>query len=270
MKIRDWFIFSIFLLIQPIKSFCWGPDGHKNIGHVAYHYANQKTRDSLRYYLGAISVADAGLWMDEMRKNHDYDYMKPWHYIAFERGESYQPGKGENIINELNKRMEHLKHRNLYTKEQVATDLKILIHLTEDLHMPLHVGYPSDTEGNAIHISFMNKPTTLHWAWDNDIMLQQNITVDTLLALLNTFSKQELDEKRKTNILLWMNESRSYLPNVYDFKGDSIDIAYANKNASIIKVRLALAGLRLGNLLNELFHLITVRYYFLIESINYK
>ena len=50
-----------------------------------------------------------------------------------------------------------------------------------------------------------------------------------------------------------MNESRSYLPNVYDFKGDSIDVAYADKNAPIIKLRLALAGLRLSELLNELF-----------------
>ncbi len=253
MKIRSTVFLSIFLLVQPLKSFCWGPDGHKDIGALAYQYINQRTKDSVQFYLGNVSLADAGLWMDEMRKDHSYDYMKPWHYIAIEKGQGYKPNKEENVINELNKRMEHLRHRNLYSKEQVAVDLKILIHLTEDLHMPLHVGYPSDTGGNAIHITFMDKPTTLHWAWDNDIVLQQHINVDTLKSVIASFSKQELAEKSKTDILVWMNESRSYLPKVYDFKGDSIGVDYADKNASIIKLRLALAGLRLSNLLNELF-----------------
>ena len=250
---RNKILLIIFILILPRLSFCWGSEGHKEIGAIAYHYLHKTTKDSLKVYLGDLSLASAGLWMDEMRKNHDYDYMKPWHYINIKQGESYKASTDENIINEMNKRIEHLKHRNLYNKEQVAIDIKILVHLTEDLHMPLHVGYASDTGGNAVHITFMNHPTTLHWAWDNDIMLQQNITVDSCMALLSTFSKEELAEKRKTDILLWMNESRSYLPNVYDFKGDTIDVNYADKNASIIKLRIALAGLRLSYLLNELF-----------------
>ena len=179
--------------------------------------------------------------------------MKPWHYINIEKGESYKPDTNQNVINEINKRIDHLKHRNLYSKGQVAVDIKILVHLCEDLHMPLHVGYASDTGGNAIHISFMGKPTTLHWAWDNDIMLQQHITADSCLALLATFPEQKIREARRTNVIAWMNESRSLLPNVYDYKGDTIDVAYADKNAPIIKLRLALAGLRLSELLNELF-----------------
>ena len=249
--IRLLLLISIFT--QPLRSFCWGGEGHKLIGNVAYHYLNPGVKDSLKFYLGSISLADAGLWMDEMRKNHEYDYMKPWHYINIRQGESYKPDTGQNVINEINKRIDHLKHRNLCSKEQVAVDIKILVHLCEDLHMPLHAGYASDTGGNAIHITFMGKPTTLHWAWDNDIMLQQHITVDSCLALLAMFSEQRIKEERRADIVGWMNESRSLLPNVYDYKGDSIDVAYADKNAPIIKLRLALAGLRLSELLNELF-----------------
>lgn len=245
-------IFALLLLVNQ-HAFCWGPTGHKEIGAVALHYLHQNTKDSLAFYLGATNLPEAGLWMDEMRKFPSYDYMKPWHYIAFNPGESYGPNNNENVINELNKRIEHLKHRNLYSKEEVAVDIKILVHLTEDLHMPLHAGYASDTEGNAIHITFMDKPTTLHWAWDNDIMLQQNITTEDCIALLSTFTKQQLDQKSKTDIVAWMNESRSYLPQVYDYQGDSISVAYADKNAPIIKARLSLAGIRLAYLLNELF-----------------
>ena len=252
MKLRHLF-YLILIGILPLRSFCWGGEGHKDIGNIAYHYLNPNVKDSLQFYLGSVTLADAGLWMDEMRKNHDYDYMKPWHYINIKQGESYKADTGQNIINEIYKRIDHLKHRNLYSKEQVATDIKILVHLCEDLHQPLHVGYPTDTGGNAVHLNFMGKPTSLHWAWDNDIMLQQHINVDTCLAILGTFSTRELMEKRKTNVLLWMNESRSYLGNVYDFKGKEIDEAYADKNAPIIKMRLALAGLRLSELLNELF-----------------
>ena len=247
------FLHITFLSLLPVYAFCWGAKGHKDIGNIAYHYLNPETKDSLKYYLGNVSLADAGLWMDEMRKNHSYDYMKPWHYINFKQGEKYKPGPGENVINEINKRINHLQHRNLYTKEEVVVDIKILVHLCEDLHQPLHVGYPSDSGGNAVHITFMGNPTTLHWAWDNDIMLQQHINVDTCLALLATFSKDEIDAKKKTNIHTWMHESRSYLRFVYDFQGSEIDEAYAVRNAPIIKMRLALAGLRLSELLNELF-----------------
>lgn len=243
----------ILVSLLPSRSFCWGGEGHKLIGNVAYHYLNKDVKDSLQFYLGSVSLADAGLWMDQMRSNHDYDYMKPWHYIDFNKGETYKPDTGQNVINEIKKRIDHLKHRNLYTKEQVAVDIKILVHLCEDLHQPLHVGYPTDTGGNAVHITFLGHPTTLHWAWDNDIMLQQHINLDTCLALLSTLSRQQLMEERRTNILKWMNESRSYLPDVYDFKGKEIDEAYADKNAPIIKMRLSLAGLRLSELLNELF-----------------
>lgn len=247
-------IVIIFLLcIQSLYVFSWGADGHKDIGAVAYQYLNVKTKDSLQFYLGSVTLADAGLWMDQMRKNHDYDYMKPWHYININKGQSYKPDTGQNVINEIKKRIDRLKHRNLYSKEQVAVDLKILIHLVEDLHQPLHTGYASDTCANAVHITFMGKPTSLHWAWDNDIMLQQKIDVNACLALLSGFSEAQLAEKRKTDVLLWMNESHSLLPNVYDFKGKEIGEDYAIKNAPIIKLRLSLAGLRLSELLNDLF-----------------
>jgi hypothetical protein len=242
-----------FILVFPVTVFGWGGTGHKEIGEAAYRYLDRRAKDSLKYYLQDVSLPDAGLWMDQMRKNHDYDYMKPWHYIEFDKGQSYKPNNEENIINELNKVIDRLHHRNQYSKEQVAIDLKILIHLTEDLHMPLHAGYVSDTGGNAIHLTFNGQPTTLHWAWDNDILLQQNITTDTIVAVISKFTPQQLAEKRKTDVVLWMTESRSYLPDVYDFTGNTIDIAYANKNAPIIKMRLALASLRLSNLLNELF-----------------
>ena len=251
-SIAAYFVF-LFLLIQPIKSFSWGGDGHKAIGTVAYHYLSPQGKDSLKYYLGDITIEKAGTWMDEMRSNHAFDYMKPWHYVDYEKGADYQPGNEENVINELNKRIEKLKHRNLYSKEEVATDIKILIHLTEDLHMPLHAGYPSDTGGLAVHITFMGQPTSLHWAWDNDIMLQQKINADTCIALIESFNKKKLQEERKTDILKWMRESRSYLPQVYHFNGKSIDEDYAVKNAPVIKLRMALAGLRLSQLLNDLF-----------------
>ena len=247
-----YFIFQ-FLLIQPLTVFCWGGEGHRAIGTVAYHYLHEQTKDSLKFYLGDVTIEKAGTWMDEMRSNHAYDYMKPWHYVDYEKGTEYKPGPQENVINELNKRIEKLKHRNLYSKEEVATDITILIHLTEDLHMPLHAGYLSDTGGLAVHITFMGQPTSLHWAWDHDIMLQQKINADSCIALLQTFSKKRLMEERKTDILKWMHESRSYLPQVYDFNGTSINEAYADKNAPVIKLRMAVAGLRLSYLLNDLF-----------------
>ena len=246
-------VILFIFLCKSQYSFAWGNTGHKAIGIVALHYLDAKTKDSIRAYLGNVGLDSAGMWMDQMRSDPAYDYMKPWHYIYINKGETYKPGTEENVINELNKVIDQLKHRNLYSKEQTTTNIKILAHLVEDLHMPLHTGYASDTEGLAVKVKFDGHTTSLHWVWDEEIIQKKHINADTCLALLSKYTKTEIAGMDKTDILRWMNESHAYLGNVYDFKGDVIDDKYISKNLGIIEMRLSLSGIRLARLLNDIF-----------------
>jgi hypothetical protein len=127
---------------------------------------SDKTRANVTAFLGSTSFDEASVWMDEMRSNHAYDYMKPWHYINIEKGNSYILNPDENIINELLSKQKELSNLKSLNAEQIKTDLMILFHLIGDLHQPLHAGYGIDRGGNTIEINFQGEATNLHALWD--------------------------------------------------------------------------------------------------------
>ena len=97
-------IISYFALIL-ISFTCvsWGKYGHQLVGDVAKVYVNKSVLDSVQKYLGNMSWADASTWMDEIRSDHFYDYLKHTHYINVDEGQSYVKTNDDNIINELKK-----------------------------------------------------------------------------------------------------------------------------------------------------------------------
>ena len=247
---RTYFLLIIITIIQPTNSFSWGNEGHRIMSRITEENLDKKTKDSLKVYLGELSLENCSVWMDEVRSNHSYDFMKPYHYINVEKGQNYSPSKGDNIINELNTVIDRLKHRNQYSKDEVATDIKILIHLVGDLHQPLHVGYGVDKGGNTITLSFLAKESNLHKVWDSEIIYNQKISFESCNKWYSEYSKLKTE---KTDILNWMKESRTYLDQVYGFSGGVIDETYIKKNKTLIEKQLLVSGLRLSNLLEEIF-----------------
>ena len=83
-------VISYFALIL-ISYTCvsWGKYGHELVGDVAKVYVNKPVMDSVQKYLGDMSWGDASTWMDEIRSDHFYDYLKPMHYVNVEEGQTY-------------------------------------------------------------------------------------------------------------------------------------------------------------------------------------
>ena len=244
---------GLFFLLMPIFSFAWGSAGHKITDDVAYHYLDQAIKDSVAVYLDGTSFEEAGCWMDEIRSDHQFDYLKPCHYINIEKGESYKPTTEANIINELNKVIARLKERSKHTKEENAIDLKILLHVVGDLHQPLHVGYGIDKGGNKIEVAFLGHNSNLHKVWDSEIIKHSRITADGCLSIATSYSPGQISAIKKGDIIGWMNESRSYLGEVYDFTDATISEAYITKNTLLIEKQLIAGGLRLSALLKDIF-----------------
>jgi hypothetical protein len=240
----------LLLLIIPTKCFSWGGDGHRIMARITNQNLSSSIKDSLAVYLGSLNLEDCSVWMDEVRSDHNFDYLKPCHYINIEKGKDFNANTEENIINKLNKVIERLKHRKLYSKDEVVVDIKILIHLIGDLHQPLHVGYGVDKGGNTINVQFLGKESNLHRVWDSEIINKENITVDTCNLWLSEYSKIK---SMKSDILGWMNEGRSYLEQIYDIQNDTIDQTYIRKNKDLIEKQLLKSGLRLCVLLDEIF-----------------
>lgn len=247
------FLLLFFLItLTSTESYSWGSQGHKIVAEIAYQYLDKATQDSVKKYLGDMSFQNAATWMDDMRSDPNFNYMKPWHYINVEKDKTFVKSTDENIVNELNKTIDELQ-RSKANKELVNLDIKIIFHIVGDLHQPLHVGYGTDKGGNSIDVIFQGKKSNLHKVWDSEMIYEKKITAEECLELASKLSAEEIREIQKIDVIKWMDESRSFLANVYDFKEGIIDQNYINMNTPIIEKQLTYAGLRLANILRKTF-----------------
>ncbi|MBI1780283.1 MAG: S1/P1 nuclease, partial [Sphingobacteriales bacterium] len=254
-KAKHIFLLIVFLLLLlvPRKSKAWGPDGHTIVVQLAMQFVKPDVKQNVQNLLDTMSLNTAANWMDIMRSNSDYDYMKPWHYIDFPADKEYAPSLDENIVNRLVLTFNELRHKRTLPGEQVKTDLLILFHLMGDLHQPLHTGYDDDLGGNKVAVQYDTLKTNLHHFWDEDIIRYRKITFVDCMALYNTYGGKKIDSIDGIHPGKWMKETRSFLGKVYPKQGFIVDDKYLNESKIIIQKQLLIAGLRLADMLNKLF-----------------
>ena len=233
--------------------YAWGPDGHHYVAEIAKMYLNKDVKQKVQNVLGAMTFDEAAVWMDEIKKDHAYDALKPWHYIDFDKDKTYVKTEEANIVNALEQSIAKLKNKKALTDDEINTYVKYLFHIVGDLHMPLHTGYPQDKGGNDIKLDFMGKQKNLHYVWDMGMIEYKKITVEDCIKAGSSFSKEEIKTMQKIDVVKWMEESRSYLPQVYDIKNETIDEAYIDRSIPIIEKQIFKAGIRLAAVLNEAF-----------------
>jgi hypothetical protein len=245
--------FTIAFII-PIYFYGWGEEGHKIIAKIAELEVKTKVRNKVQKYLGLSSFEQASVWMDSVRSNKSYDYMKPWHYVNVVKDSLYVKHPDGDIVSELDLVINELKNYKSMSDSAVTRDLKILFHLCGDLTQPLHAGYASDRGGNDVVVTFINgKQLKLHRIWDKDIIVNEVITLNKTLEVSKKWSGKETKIIKEINVINWMNDSRAYLPSVYNIKSSTITQKYLDENKKIIEGQLAKGGLRLAEVLNDIF-----------------
>lgn len=235
-------------------SYGWGKVGHHIIVEVAKNYVSKSVQDSVTKYLGDMTWEAASTWMDELRGDAKYDYMKKWHYINIEKGNLYDTTieNGNNVVKQLEIAIKNLKNKSKLTKEEINLNIKVLFHLMGDLHQPLHVGYGSDRGGNDVKVTYNGKPFNLHRIWDTDIIESRKNTTENVLDLLSKTSHRKIKKIVKGNIVQWFEQSREPLNLAYSYPV-VINDDYINKCYPVIENQLLMGGVRLGNILNEIF-----------------
>lgn len=240
------------LIILPTTTFAWGSKGHALVAEVAFNYMDENTKKKVLKYLDGMTIEDAANWMDDVKKDHSYDYMKSYHYVNFEKGESVVETNGDNIIFQLNTTIKELQNKQNLSKEEINLKIKILFHLIGDLHQPLHVGYGEDKGGNTVQINYNFKGTNLHSLWDSGIIEYKNISLlDCLNA--NKYSVNEMRALQYIDVINWATDSREYLPFVYKTGGHKINEDYVDASVQLIEYQILKAGIRLAGVLNEVF-----------------
>ena len=245
-------VFLLTLLISPSKTFAWGKQGHALVAEVAFNYMDENTKKEVLKYLDGMTIEDAANWMDDIKKDHSYDYMGAYHYVNFDNGATVEENEGANIIYQLDITIKALQNKKNLSKEEINTKIKILFHLMGDLHQPLHVGYGEDKGGNSIQINYNFKGTNLHAFWDFGIIESKNISLAECLTA-KKYSKNEIRALQDINVVKWATDSRAYLPIIYRTGGSKINDDYVDASVPIIESQILKAGIRLAGVLNVVF-----------------
>ena len=142
-------------------------------------------------------------------------------------------------------------------KDMKSFYLKYLVHLVGDIHQPLHTGREEDYGGSKIKVNFKGRKgaenqTNLHVLWDTDMIDDYKMSYTEYADKLQNQFKDIVVEQG--NAIKWANESHQYVPKIYETKsGSYLSYDYVYENLPIVDERLYFAGIRLGNLLNNIF-----------------
>ncbi len=248
---------SLLVLAYSPSAFSWGKTGHRIVGEIAQRNLDSSTLKAIKELAGDEDLSRLANWPDEIRSAPNTGYTTPWHYVSFPKDKKYfdQKRSKEGDIIEALFRFEDQLRDPKETKEHKLDALRWIIHLTGDLHQPLHVGIAEDRGGNSIRVKWFKSETNLHAIWDEELIDFEKLSFTEYANYLNHFSKDEKKDWEKGTYLDWAYESHDLLSKVYDIpESGSLSYEYNYKAKPIIEQRLKQGGLRLAYVLNKIFN----------------
>jgi len=248
-------------------AWAWGRLGHRVIARLAERHMTPDAKAAVAALLSpGESLADASLWADENRGR--LPETAPWHYVdvpldqpRYEaRFSGDVPSKG-CVVDKISEFRAAVKDKSKPVEERRFA-LRFLIHLVEDLHMPLHVGENHDRGGNDTQVTFCDEGTNMHRLWDTGMIERFSQSEDDWLKELTVLaSPQSLETTSEGAVEDWATESLLAARAAYlvpgtgkrIMSGQKLGDEYQARHLPVVRQRLCRAGLRLAMVLNESF-----------------
>ncbi len=252
---KNIFLIGIALSIS-IPTFGWGQIGHRVIGKIAENHLTEKSKKALTEIMGHESLAEASTWMDEIKSDKKYDYARSWHYVTIPEGKDYSTAKHEedgDAFEAIGRMISILKNVTS-SKEQKVEAIRMLTHLVGDIHQPLHIGNGEDRGGNNVKLKWFYDDSNLHRVWDSGIIDSKDLSYSELTEMVDYHVGTNQDEYRSTDLNVWVKEAIALRPQVYKI-GDKgfLSYEYLHENWGTVKTQLHKGGLRLAQILNEIY-----------------
>jgi hypothetical protein len=255
-------LLGIIILYAPLQSMAWGTEGHRIAGQIADNYLTAKARAAIKAILGDETIAMTSNWADFIKSDPNYSYLYNWHFVDLDKVYAYpelqeylNKDTNTDAYTKLNFLIAELKKKDL-TKENKLLYLRMLIHIVEDVHQPLHVGHTDDKGGNDIKLTWFNNSTNLHSIWDSQLIEFQQLSYTEYTAAINHTTVAQREEWQKAPISQWLFESNQIAEKVYSEvkSGDTLNAYKYNFNhIETVNQQLLKAGVRLAGILNQLF-----------------
>lgn len=269
LRVVAWSVVLWALIALP--GYGWGRKGHRVAGAVADGRLTPAARTAiaeLLAYDGSIeekTVAGISFWADEVGRRTRRE-SGPWHYVNVPITETaYRPefcgASPECIISRIQEFRSVLSDRDA-PRAQRREALLFLVHLVEDLHMPLHVGDNHDRGGNSTQVRFQGRGTNLHRLWDTDLIESVERDEAAWARRLSDLADEATHaDWANGDVIDWANESLAIARVAYRQPesdalikpGTRLDALYTVRSLPDIERRLAQAGVRLATILNAVF-----------------
>ncbi len=203
----------------------WGPTGHRVIASIAQQQVSGHTAARIEQILGHEGLPEAATWPDEQRSNPApfwQESANPWHYVTLPPGTPAaaleHPAEGD-AATALERFAATLRDPAADAADK-ALALRFITHIVADLHMPLHVGRPGDRGGNDVRVTWFDEPQTLHWVWDEGIVLRQQLSFSEYAArLADRTTPAEVIAWWDPRPVTWTDESAALRDRIYPATG---------------------------------------------------
>ena len=229
--IRAALLSLLLLVVVAVDAAAWSDLGHQAIAYAAYQMLDEPTRTAVARaaglgHLRADDLAKMATWPDEIRRLerggvHQFDpqevrdaeaFMRrfpdhpTWHYVNVPLGDAYPSRsnaytRSNDVVHVLLRCVAVLEGRDTGSGLTRPIALRYIVHLTGDIHQPLHVGAGffdvrqpetprlvrdpaaarravSDLGGNRLAF----ETTSLHATWDHGLVVSLGVTDPHRLA----------------------------------------------------------------------------------------
>jgi hypothetical protein len=247
---------AIVCAMFPRLVLAWGATGHRVIGEIAEKNLGKHAQQRLDQLLGHAGLAMVSNWGDFVRSDDHFAGTDKWHYKDMPAGMAHDEFCKQVVGQEDGEAVYRiLQLVDTLKKNPGNVDgLKMLVHLVEDLHQPLHVGHPEDKGGNTVRLKWLGRDTNLHSLWDDGLIEFQKLSYTEYAAFLlrtNTFSQKRF---APSDVKEWAWETYQSTQKIYE-SVDQVSNPYKYNFlfVSLLESRLKTAGEHLAQILNYLY-----------------
>jgi nuclease S1 len=253
---------ALALLLVPARpALAWGRMAHRAATRLAEIRLSPRARAAIAELLDeGESLVDASTWADE--NSRSIPGSAAWHYVNVPiSAPRYSPRDchGDCVVSRLDEFRRILADPRA-PKARRRMALRYVVHLLEDAHQPMHVGDRRDRGGNAVQLQYYRDETNLHQIWDSGLFRQAHYDERSLASdLIGLAREPRSRDWPEGTVEDWVNESLEAARQAYRVPGTRellrsgmrLGRDYEEANLPLARKRLAQAGVRLSQVLNE-------------------
>lgn len=248
------------LVFSSYQSFGWGRSGHNAVAAIAERNLSPKAKERVEKLLGNHSIVYYASWMDHYRNYPQYKETDRWHGAPVNKDLYYTDDlyqKPGNAITGLEYAINNLKRYKELTDSAVAVNLYYIIHITGDMHCPVHVKYPDMPKYMVL---LGEKEVNYHKVWDGTVLDDNHLWSYTEYAnQLDRCTPEQKAAIMKGTPREWFHQTAVDCQKIYSMvepKGTQIytkERVFMNDAVALADSQIQKAGYRLAKILNDLF-----------------